>query len=69
MFTPQNLLGSLIFSLIGMMAFAWGKRKTEFRPLIIGLVLMGYPYFITETWLLYAVGVVLTVTLFVWKEE
>ena len=69
MFTPENILGSLIFSLIGMCAFWHGKRTSKIPPLVLGMLLMGYPYFITETWLLYTVGVVLTMGLMVWKEE
>ncbi len=69
MFTPANLLGALIFGTIGMGAFMWGKRKATIPPLVLGLLLMVYPYFVTETWLMYAVGALLTGGLFVWKEE
>ncbi len=68
-FTPANLLGSLIFSPVGMCAFWHGKRTTKIPPLVLGLLLMAFPYFITETWLLYTVGAVLTIGLSVWKEE
>lgn len=67
--TVANLLGMLIFGTIGFGAFLWGKRRTELPPLVLGLLLMTYPYFVTATWLMYSIGVALTVGLFVWKEE
>lgn len=68
MLTPENLLGSLIFSAIGLGAFIYGKKAAKLKALVIGLLLMIYPYFVTDTWLLYAIGVLLTITLMMWRE-
>jgi hypothetical protein len=69
MFTPANLLGSIIFGSIGFVAFIYGKKLSKIPPLLLGMVLMAYPYFISETWLLYGVGALLTAGLAIWKEE
>ena len=34
------------------------------KPMFCGIALMIYPYFIGETWMVYAIGVIGTVALF-----
>ncbi len=67
-FTTANLIGGTIFSGVGLAAFIYGKKQVSFKPMIIGAVLMGYPFFITNTVAIYAVGAVLTVALFVFND-
>jgi hypothetical protein len=66
--TPEALFAAIIFGAIGMAAFVYGKKSANMKPMILGIALMGYPYFISQTWLLYLVGVLLTGSLFVWRE-
>ncbi|MDR3427435.1 MULTISPECIES: hypothetical protein [Silvimonas] len=63
--TPAVLFAGLLFSLIGMVAFRYGKKQGMWAPMVIGIGLMVYPYFISQTWLLYVIGCVLCVGLFV----
>jgi hypothetical protein len=42
----NNLMASLIFGMIGMGMFMYGKRAGSFIPLMAGLLLMVVPYFI-----------------------
>ena len=67
-FSMWGLMGGFLFAGIGFIAFMYGKKNGEFRPLIIGVLLMGYPYFLKGTAVLYLVGILLTVVLFVWRE-
>lgn len=67
-FSLSGLLGGLLFGSIGFVAFIYGKKNSEFRPMITGILLMGYPYLVKGTLALYLVGVVLTVVLFVWRD-
>ena len=60
--------GSLLFGAIGLAAFIYGKRMVLYKPMVIGIVLMAYPYFVAQTWLLYAVGCALCLGLFVFRE-
>lgn len=38
-----------------------------FKPAIIGVALMAYPYFVSDNLLLWGIGVALTVSLFVFN--
>lgn len=62
------LIGSLLFSGIGFVAFVFGKKQARPKAMILGLILLAYPYFITDTAAMYAVGIVVTVCLFVFKD-
>ncbi len=55
------LLWSLLFSSIGLGYFIYGKRQKAVVPLFCGLGLMIYPYFVSNTLLLVAIGVALMV--------
>jgi hypothetical protein len=62
--SPANLVGSLLFGAVGLVAFIYGKRMVLYRPMLIGIVLMVYPYFVPQTWLIYAIGCVLCLMLY-----
>lgn len=66
-FSPSNLFAGLIFGSIGFVAFIYGKKIASFRPMVIGIVLMIYPYFISGTLFLYLIGIVLTASLYFWR--
>jgi predicted membrane protein len=53
------LLWGLLFSSIGLGFFLYGKKQRAVVPLVCGLVLMIYPYFIPNAIALVAIGVVL----------
>jgi hypothetical protein len=49
----------VLFSAIGLGFFIYGKKQKVLVPLICGLALMIVPYFITNTFILVAVGAAL----------
>ena len=55
--TTQLLLG-LVFSCIGLGYFLYGKKQKVTMPLVCGLVLMIFPYFIENVALLSVIGIV-----------
>jgi len=55
------LLWSLLFSSIGLGFFIYGKKQKAAIPLLCGLGLMIYPYFVSNMLLLVAIGVALMV--------
>jgi predicted membrane protein len=55
----SSLLWGLLFGSIGLAFFLYGKKQRAIVPLICGLVLMIFPYFISNTIVLVAVGVAL----------
>jgi predicted membrane protein len=54
------LLWGLLFSSIGLGFFLYGRKQRAVVPLVCGLVLMIYPYFIPNVIALVAIGVVLS---------
>lgn len=54
--SPSYIFGSILFGLVGLAAWRYGKVIGHPRTRWLGVVLMFYPYLIGRTWLLYAVG-------------
>ncbi|MDE2295311.1 MAG: hypothetical protein KGL36_07615 [Gammaproteobacteria bacterium] len=55
-----QLLWGMLFSSIGVGYFIYGKKQGSLIPLICGIALMAYVYFISNVYLLVAVGVVIS---------
>jgi hypothetical protein len=49
----------LLFSSIGLGYFLYGKKQKTVVPLVCGLALILFPYFISSAALLIAIGIVL----------
>jgi hypothetical protein len=62
--TPAYIAGVLVFSVIGIFAYYRGKARGLPRMRWSGLALMLYPYVVSSTGLMYAVGVGLVVLAF-----
>ncbi len=54
------LLWGLLFSSIGLGFFLYGRKQRAVVPLVCGLVLMIYPYFIPNVIALVAIGLALS---------
>ena len=54
------LLWGLLFSSIGLGFFLYGRKQRAVVPLVCGLVLMIYPYFIPNVIALVVIGVALS---------
>jgi hypothetical protein len=54
------ILWGLLFGSLGLGFFLYGKKQRAVVPLVCGLVLMVFPYFISSTTLLLVVGIVVT---------
>lgn len=67
-FSLAGLIGGILFGSIGFIAFMYGKKNAEFKPMLIGVLLMLYPYFVKNTIAMYLAGIALTVVLFIWRE-
>jgi predicted membrane protein len=53
------LLWGLLFGSIGLGFFIYGRKQRAVVPLICGLALMVFPYFVSNTMLLVGIGAVL----------
>ena len=60
----SNLFAGLLFSSIGFVGFVYGKRMSAWKPMFIGIALMAYPFFISETMALCAIGLAGSAALF-----
>jgi hypothetical protein len=54
------LLWGVLFSSIGLGLFLYGRKQRAVVPLVCGLTLMVYPYFVSNLLALIAIGAVLT---------
>lgn len=64
-----NLMGGIMFSIIGLAALRYGKNMGYLYPQGFGLVLIIYPFFVDNTVLLYLIGVALCAALWIFKDE
>jgi len=56
-----NIIGGILFSGIGYVAFMYGKKTMNVQLMMVGGALMLYCMFVSETLWLYVAGVGLTV--------
>ncbi|HBA39547.1 MAG TPA: hypothetical protein DCZ05_07350 [Deltaproteobacteria bacterium] len=56
----QSLIWGLIFGSIGLGYFVYGKKQRSVVPLVCGLGLMVFPYFVSNTVVLVIVGLLLS---------
>ena len=66
--TPAALFGLILFGLVGTVAFMYGKRMQQWKPMVIGGALAVFPYFVSQTWLIYVVGSALCVALYFFRD-
>ncbi len=66
--TPAYIAGVLVFSVLGIAAWRYGKKRD--RPPIrwLGLALMLYPYVVSDTLALYGVGAGLCAAIYYYRE-
>jgi hypothetical protein len=56
----STLLWGLLFSSIGLGYFIFGRKQRAVVPLVCGLALMAFPYFVHNDIVLVVIGIVLT---------
>jgi hypothetical protein len=61
--SPAYIVGAILFGVLGVAAYYWGKREGRQRTRWLGVALMLYPYVVWQTWLLYLVGAGLCVAI------
>jgi len=63
--SPSYIVGAILFGIIGYVAFRRGRKTSTTALTWTGLALMLYPYAVSQTWLLWAVGAALCGWLYV----
>jgi hypothetical protein len=46
-----TFIASFIWGTLGLAIFVYGKKRQEFAPFLIGLVLMALSYFLSAIWI------------------
>lgn len=57
--STASLLWGLLFGSIGLGFFIYGRKQKAVVPLVVGLALMIFPYFVSSTILVVVIGSVL----------
>lgn len=63
--SPAYIVGAILFGIAGYMAFRRGRKAGKPELTWTGVALMVYPYAVSQTWLLWAVGAALCGWLYV----
>ncbi len=59
----NSLLASIVPSSIGLVAFMYGKRQGRLPHMAVGVVMMIYPYFVSNIPIMLAIAAVLSLGL------
>jgi hypothetical protein len=62
-----QLVWGMLFGAIGLGYFVYGKRQSALLPLLCGIGLMVFPYFVTGTLWLLLVGAALMAAPWYWR--
>jgi len=57
--TPATLAIGILTGAVGVGYFIYGKRQTKFAPLLAGMALCVYPYFVDSVLWLVVIGTLL----------
>lgn len=68
-FSAANIIGNLLFSGIGYVAYSYGKKMGRTKVMIQGGVLMAYSYIVSDTVWMYVVGTALTAWVWVSRHD
>ena len=63
--TPTTLAIGILTGAVGVGYFVYGKRQTKFAPLLAGMALCVYPYFVDSVPWLVVIGALLMAAPFV----
>jgi hypothetical protein len=63
--TPATLLWGMLFGAIGVGFFIYGKRQARIMPLVCGIALMVFPWFVSGALPTFVIGLALVAIPFV----
>ena len=63
------LFSGFFISMIGVGLFMYGKRAPRFWPMMAGVAMSIYPFFITSVWLLWGVTAGIVALLYFLREQ
>jgi hypothetical protein len=63
-----EMIWGLVFSVFGLAYFTYGKKQDMDIPFYSGIILMIFPYFIQNLYIMISIGTVLVILPFVIRE-
>ena len=67
--SPAYIVGAVVFGIIGFVAWRYGRKQAQPSTKWLGVALMFYPYLVSDTWLLYSIGVALCAAIFWYRRS
>ena len=61
--TATGLFLSLLVSSVGVGFFIYGKKQNRIPQIVAGILLLVYPYFVADTWIMLGIGVAILASL------
>mgnify|MGYP001557361153 CR=1 FL=1 len=58
---PSLLFWGILFGVLGLAYFVYGRKQKAMVPLFVGIALCALPYFVTNVFVLVIVGFILAV--------
>lgn len=65
--STAHIFATVIFGSIGFAAFLYGRKQSNLKAMIIGVVLIAFPFFIQNSIVLFVIGTALTLALFLFN--
>lgn len=66
--SPANLFALIVFSIVGFSMFSYARKQGRWKMAGVAVVLMVYPYFVDQTWLLYTIGFALCAAMYLFRD-
>ncbi|MBS1958409.1 MAG: hypothetical protein JST80_02965 [Bdellovibrionales bacterium] len=60
-FSAGSLFAGFVFGVFGFYIFNLGRKRTNAVPIVCGLALMLFPYFVENVWVTWIIGSILMV--------
>lgn len=67
-FSASQLILGMVFGSVGFVVFIYGKKQALWKPMAAGAVLMGLPYLIEKTAILFAGGALVLAALYIFRD-
>ena len=66
-FSPSSLMAGFVFGVLGFSLLKWGWKKSHTLHIVVGVVLMVYPYFVGGSTLLWGIGSGLVLIAYIYR--
>ena len=65
----SSIIAGILFGIVGLIIFRHGRRNINNRNVFLGLLLMIYPYFVSNAWLNWGVGFLICAVIYYYWDD